>query len=165
MMELPAPEGEPYDFPEFPDGRQAVKAWVTATLGKGSPVKKWAKGKAPRAPDGAPWCPKASGEAVMRRYPFLREPALVSAHLALYGQPNRLLAHMPTGVEASIITAVMQALRSQGVLALPMHDGLIVPASAAYIAHNLLTEVGEQIGKVKLRLTVDQTPLAVEASA
>jgi len=34
-------------------------------------------------------------------------------------------------IEAAALTGAMSALRDVGVLALPMHDGLIVPATAA----------------------------------
>jgi hypothetical protein len=67
--------------------------------------------------------------------------------------------------EATIITTIMRALRQSGVLALPMHDGLIVPVSAAIVAQDLMRDAGERIAKVRLRLTVDRAAQRPEPAA
>jgi hypothetical protein len=73
LLGLPLPEGDPYEFPDVP--RSVAKAWITATLGKGSPVKRWADRAAKDNPELLDFDPKRVGEVVCERYPFLRRPA------------------------------------------------------------------------------------------
>lgn len=167
LLRLPLPYGDLYAaVSEFP--RDAVKTWITATLGKGSPVTKWARGT--RVPDAVrAYDPVAVGEAVMARYPFLRDPTVAVRHLAHLGPPKRILTHHLTGLEARIITTVMGFLRGPDhpdwpeprVLALPMHDGLIVPVSALEQTLDYLWRAGAAQAGVVFRLKVsvaDQEP-------
>jgi hypothetical protein len=96
---------------------------------------------------------------VLARYPFIanglhRIAGADFLHLNVH--PRHLAIHRLMNVEATVITEVMRALRQRGVLALPMHDGLIVPLSAAEQARDLLLDAGERIAKVTLRLTIDR---------
>lgn len=157
---LPLPPGDLYAaVTEFP--RDAVKSWVTGTLGKGSPVTRWTKGKrvsdAVRVHD-----PVAVGEAVMARYPFLRDPTEAVQHLSHLGRPKRILPHHLMGMEARIITTAMSGLLGADhpdwpeprVLALPMHDGLIVPLSAVRRTTDYIWRAGAVQARVPLRLKV-----------
>ena len=63
---------------------------------------------------------------------------------------------MLMGVESDVILDTLQALRAEGVLGLPMHDGIIVPASAEARACELLRQAGEAVAGVELRLKVDR---------
>ena len=67
-------------------------------------------------------------------------------------EPRRVLIHMLTGVESGI---TLEALRAEGVLGLPMHDGLIVPASAEALACDPLRAAGERVAGGGLRLKVN----------
>jgi hypothetical protein len=156
VIGIPAPESDPYLLPGV--DRDTTKLWVNATLGKGTPATRWPRGRKTKkaGPAAAPaMSASAVGALAVMRYPFLKEPWWAARHLAHLGEPKRLLHHMLTGIESKIVTDVMRNLRHNGVLSLPMHDGLIVPVSAANTAQELLTEAGERIGRVRLRLTVD----------
>ncbi|MBU8544787.1 MULTISPECIES: hypothetical protein [Roseomonadaceae] len=123
------PAADPYAVPGVP--RAAVKAWVVASLGKGSPVVRWSD----RAlSEGAEGDPKALGAALTARYPFLMDPAAVVPDDLAEGlgvSRKGILPHLLTGLEARAMTAAMRELREgHGVLALPVHDSLIVPATA-----------------------------------
>lgn len=139
---LPLDDG-PYDVPGIP--RERVKRWIVATLGKGSPVVRAPRGTARewrtyRAP--------AVAEAVMEKHPILKRPwrfvpkELVEAH----GDPRRVLPYWLTGIEATAMTTAMRTLRErEGVLSLPVHDSLIVPASRAAVAAAVIVESFETV--------------------
>lgn len=136
-------EDDPYDVPGIP--RERVKRWIVATLGKGSPVVRAPRGTASewrtyRAPDVA--------EAVVAKHPILKRPwrfvpkELVEAH----GDPRRVLPYWLTGIEATAMTEAMRTLRErEGVLSLPVHDSLIVPASRAEVAVAVIVESFERV--------------------
>ncbi len=69
--------------------------------------------------------------------------------------PKRVLIHMLIGVESDIILDTMVAQRAEGVLGMPMHDGLIVPESTEERACELLRAGGERVAGAGLRLKVD----------
>lgn len=157
LLRLPLPEGDLYAVPGFP--RQVVKIWINATLGKGSPVRKWPKERLKIMPALAEVDPRAVMAAVLGRYPWLAEPwrlALEFAHLA---RPQRVLPHMLMGIEAEIMLAVVQDLRRQSILGLPIHDGIIVPASAEAAACKLIQDIGMREVGVTFRLDVRRPPL------
>ena len=58
--------------------------------------------------------------------------------LAHLGPPRRLLTHRLMGLEAAAMTAALESLRAAGVLGLPVHDSLIVPAGAEGLARRAL---------------------------
>ncbi|MDO9713452.1 hypothetical protein [Paracraurococcus lichenis] len=158
LLRLPLPEGDLYAVAGVP--RRIVKAWITATLGKGSPVTKWSSETLQRCPEVADYCAKVVKAAAIARYPFLATVAEVAAEFSHIALANRVLPHLLMGIEAEVIMEVVQALRFKTVLALPMHDGLIVPASIEVEARRLLIEAGERIAGVTLRLDVDRMPPA-----
>jgi hypothetical protein len=153
VLGLPLPADDLYSIPRVP--RDGVKAWINATLGKGSPVVRWSKQTLADHPAVADHDARAVGALVMARYPFLANPWVVVERRVIHGEPRRILHHMLTGIEAAVLTMTIAGLRERGILGLPMHDGLIVPASAEEIACRLLREAGEQIAGVTLRLDVD----------
>jgi hypothetical protein len=63
-------------------------------------------------------------------------------------------------VESQVIVGVMAALRAKLILALPMHDGLIVPASAEALTCDLIRTAAMRIAGVDLRLKVDRADVA-----
>jgi hypothetical protein len=153
VLGLPAPTDDPYFIAKVP--RDVVKAWVNATLGKGSPVVRWSKDTIEDLPAVVEHDPGALRKLVMARYPFLAEPWRAALCKGSVGEPKRILHHMLTGIEAAILTATMAGLRDQGILGLPMHDGLIVPASAELLTCDLIRAAGMRIASVALRLKVD----------
>jgi hypothetical protein len=66
LLGLPLPDGDLYEFPDVP--RAVVKAWITATLGKGSPVRRWAPRAVGDDPDLLNYDPKLIGQAICGRY-------------------------------------------------------------------------------------------------
>ena len=70
------------------------------------------------------------------------------------GAPARLLTHRLMAIEAQALTGAMEYLRgSRGVLALPMHDGLIVPVSGAGYVGGGLDGAFPWAAKVRVRWT------------
>lgn len=134
LLGVPMPDhADPYGFGGLP--RDAVKAWITATLGKGSPVRRWS---AAADADVKAVPVEVVSAAVLARYPALADPARVARDLANLGPPRKLLTHRLMGVEARAVTTAMERLWAADVLPLPIHDGLIVPADHANIATNAL---------------------------
>lgn len=144
LLGLPLPEGDLYSVPGVP--RAVAKRWIVATLGKGSAVGRrgWPKGAIESDPELAAFDPSEVGVAIMERYPFLAAPAeaVVDAaglhDLAHLGTPGKLLPHRLMGIEAAGVSAAMTELRRAGLLALPVHDSLIVPTEAAGLAEGAL---------------------------
>ena len=60
------------------------------------------------------------------------------------------------GLESDIVLQTIEALRAEAVLALPTHDGLVVPASTADRTCALFGRAGREVGGVALRLKVDR---------
>ncbi len=155
LLGLPAPEGDLYEIDGLP--RDVVKAWVNATIGKGSPVlRRWAKETKASYPVCEQFSAAEVGERVMARYPFLRTPCVVLPPQTDGADPKLVLHHRMTNLEAIILSEVMRQLRQREALTLPMHDGLVVPEAAVPLAMEALWAVGAEIGKVRLRLKVSR---------
>ena len=114
--------------------RSFAKQWVLGTLGKGTPVDvRWAP-KVKNNPALKSRKPREVGEIIMSRYQFLANPAeavddaLGLSKLAKFAPPAKLLTHRLMNLEAGCLTVAMSVLRLRGVLALPVHDSLIVQA-------------------------------------
>jgi hypothetical protein len=160
LLGLPLPEGDPYGFPDYDVPRSVAKAWITATLGKGSPVKRWAARAATDNPGLLDFDSKRVGEVVCERYPFLRRPAQAVADaaglsgLSRIGRTTTLLTHRPMATDAAAQTEAMSVLRSRGILALPMHDGLMVSVSDKGHVGAALDSAYSYFAKVRIRWTV-----------
>lgn len=160
LLGLPLPDGDLYDIAGLP--RAVVKAWVTATLGKGTAVRRWAKGAADARPELAGADAGAVAAAIIARYPFLERPgAAVTGpagldDMAAHGTPARLLTHRLMALEAAGITSAMQFLHvARGVLALPVHDSLIVPVHAVAITQEALGHAFHAHARVLVRTKVE----------
>lgn len=159
LLGLPLPEGDLYAIPGVP--REVAKQWVTATLGKGSPVaQRWPAKAAARQPDLRAYPASEVGAAVITRYPFMAAPAkgvAVAAGLldmADLGLPGRLLPHRLMGIEAAAMSEAMASLRGRGVPALPVHDSLIVLAGDVSSAVEALQGAFEALAGVRVRVTL-----------
>jgi hypothetical protein len=131
------PPDDPYAVAGLP--REVVKAWITTTVGKGKATTRWGRevdpvGKAHSAAE--------VGTAVLARYPFLTDMAwcLPDDLMAFAPRPGAVVPHFLMGLEATALTVAMQTLRDQKVLALPMHDGLIVPRACQEDARSALQD-------------------------
>ena len=79
------------------------------------------------------------------------------------GPPASLLTHRLMAIEAAALTGAMSVLRSRGILALPMHDGLLVPASGTGHVGSALVSSYSCFAKV--RVTWKVTPARGTARA
>ena len=86
----------------------------------------------------------------------MTEPAGLD-RLAHIGSPARLLTHRLMNIEAQALTGAMDNLRvAHDVLALPMHDGLLVPRSAASHARaSLIAAFSYFANGVRIRCKMD----------
>jgi hypothetical protein len=107
---------------------------------------------------------------MIARYPFLRDPARVVAEsakltsLASVGRLPKLLTHRLMHIEAEALTRAMETMRARGILALPLHDSLIVPRSGApYVADALVSAFREFARvQVRVKLVGDQNGMLLE---
>jgi hypothetical protein len=171
LLGLELPHGDPYEVPGLP--RDVVKAWIVATLGLGKPAVSWRR-KRPTAasPPGTAhpgaYHTEAVKDAVCARYPFLRAPAKAVADcagltkLSRFGKPEALLSLRLQAIEARALTTAMVLLQnwhegpSGPVLALPLHDSLIVPRSAVAEADTLIQSAFAYWAGVRVRTTVQE---------
>jgi hypothetical protein len=131
-------------------------------------VTKWSR-KDPKAfIRNSAYDPKAVGAAVCRQYPFLRAPARTLAgpagldRMARIAKPETLLPHRLMNIEAEAMTLALRALRNDWrILALPLHDGLLVQRAVASVAEDTLRWAFQDVAGVRVRVTVDP-PLAEE---
>jgi len=138
--------------------REVAKAWINATIGKGSPVRRWSKKALEESSTLASFPAREVGQAVLRRYPFLADPAAALKESVSNTDRRRLLPLRLMFIESAILSETMQRLASRNILSLPMHDGLIVPKSAEHEAKAMLLDAGQAIGGVVFRLKVSPAP-------
>jgi hypothetical protein len=70
----------------------------------------------------------------------------------------RFFTHRLMAIEAAALTGAMMVLRSRGILALPMHDGLLVPVSGAGYVGGALDSAYSYFAKVRIRWKVTPAP-------
>jgi hypothetical protein len=150
LMSLPLPESDPYAIPG--PNRKVVKVWINATLGKGSPVRKWPKKRLAKMPELAALDPLKVMAAVLKQYPWLAEPWRLASEFEAVANPKRVLPHMLMGIESDIMLAVVQALNAQGILGMPIHDGILVPAPAADLACDLILSISRRESGIELKV-------------
>ena len=136
---------DPYLIGELP--RVVVKAWVTATIGNGKPLGKWSNQAKARALeygiDLKQFKVREVGKLILDRHPILsqlHELGINSLDLA--------------AKEAEAITKAMFRLTEEGILALPVHDSLIVPKSAIGKTKLVLGESFTEVVQVSPMLEV-----------
>ncbi len=167
LLGLTLPEGDLYEFAGVP--RPVIKAWMTATLGKGSPVRRWPKRTVADVPQVSSISAIEVCQMICARYPFMSDPARAVAtaarlwELADIGKLASLLTHRLMAIEAEALTGAMRALRAGvchggvPVLALPLHDSLIVPRSCAGAAEAVLVFAFSAHAN-RVRIRCDVTP-------
>ena len=142
------PDRDPYHLRDYK--REVVKAWVTASLGKGQALsgRSWPAQAvenaltSKRSPMDLRECslPPLSA-AVLRRHPVMADlPGCFGYLAARYGvaKPQDVFGLFLMGVEARVMTAAMLDLKGRGVLALPVHDSLIVAREGVEAAKDAL---------------------------
>jgi len=113
--------------------RDTGKTWLKQYLGSGgvTPVR-WARDEDPTQFDGLK--PTHARTALLEAYPFLDDPS------ALLGVPTRpeLTWHAFAAIEARAVLGAVFRLQAEGILALPLHDGIIVQQRHAERAREAL---------------------------
>jgi hypothetical protein len=144
-------------------GRQIVKTWITASLGKGQALTggRWPKRVVQRAVkegiDLSTCKLSAVSRAILRRHPILADLPGRCASLAFQfrvARPQDVFALFLMGLEARAMTVAMMDLKERGVLALPVHDSLIVPQGAVEMAKAALTTAFQRQLDITPRLKV-----------
>jgi len=154
LLCLPLPVGDLYVVhPDIP--RAIAKAWLTTNLGKGKAGARWSSSveKELRTVKA-----KVVRDAMVAAYPFLEDLLqVVPADLREQeGDDTDLVPLYLQAIEAAALTDAIAYVRSKGVLALPTHDGLIVPKSAAQWAVEGLTKGYETWAKITPRTDVEE---------
>ena len=140
------PELDPYDV--FGTPRAVVKVWTTASLGQGAALsgqvwprqaKQHVLEKGGLALQDYPL--SSVSQAVLKRHPVLTDlPTQFESLGRRYGvDAARVLSLFLMRLEARVLTTAMLRLKTQGVLALPIHDSLVVPQSAVQATKQALT--------------------------
>ena len=113
-------------------------------MGKGTPVRKWPKDRLAKLPELAAIDPLKVIAAVLRQYPWLSEPWRLATEFSAVADPKRVLPHMLMVLESDIMLAVVQGLNKGGILGLPIHDGILVPASSAALTCDLIRDISRR---------------------
>jgi hypothetical protein len=114
-----APEGDLYCVPGLGRWRSGVKDVINAALFSAKPLERRPMHTSKKLPEGA-------FHNIMR--------AIEEAHAPVAGQFGRGIGHHAQFLESQIMVRTLLDLKEQGVVALPIHDAIIVPRSRAGIA-------------------------------
>ncbi len=150
------PEGDLYAIPELAGYRSGVKMAMNTLLFDGGPRRSWPKELGvgvgtdadaaadpvsaarydARLPQG--WTVKRTKEAILRVHPHLKNAW------------GRRLGYALMFRESEILMAVLQHLAATGIPALGLHDGLIVPASRATTAREVMERKAMELAGVSI---------------
>lgn len=130
LVGVSPPEGDLYAIPGLEGHRAGVKAGLSALLSSASQLRRLPPEVKEKLPDD--WTAKRFRDAVAAEH---------GALVPLFGKDFALdLMHF----ESCIIVEVLRTLISQGIVALPMHDGMMVPTSAVYVAETAMLQIAER---------------------
>ena len=141
---LPLPSGDPYALGGLP--RAVMKHLVVVTAGKGALPSRW---PSDTPPDITETPIEDAAAALVAAYPFMDEPWRL---VPFDGDPKRgrrLFVHRLMEIEARAITFAMVLLRHEGILALPVHDELIVRADATEAGRAMLARGYRTAAKIE----------------
>jgi len=131
---LAMPNSDPYEIDSLP--RAAAKVAVSALLSRSGPMRRMPTEL--RQLVGPNWTPDGITRAVVERHPGI-------AHLFGTGIGLRLMK-----TESDILVETLVGLFSKGVPALPMHDGLMCPASQEEAARREMARASLSVAGVAL---------------
>ncbi|MCG7363533.1 hypothetical protein MHZ93_19935 [Roseomonas sp. ACRSG] len=139
LMGAALPKSDLYEGLGYP--RVVIKRWILEVFGKGRIPTRWSDAFAMNVLAQKHPIEQVT-RAVIRRFRVLEHPRQVVPkelldRFAPYAA--RLVTHYLTAQEAEAMTQAMRLLRAQSILALPVHDSLIVPASAEVAAREAIT--------------------------
>ncbi|MEN5081817.1 hypothetical protein ABE438_04975 [Bosea sp. TWI1241] len=144
------PAGDLYVVPGLEKNREAVKVLTSTLFFDQRQRSSWPKDEGLVVPSGWP-LPKARA-AIFCRHPVLRSSF------------GRGLGHELMRLESDIMLAVLDQLREKGVVALNLHDGLIVAAGDAMAAQTMMLEIGQQRTGAHLPVVIKHSSGAASVS-
>jgi hypothetical protein len=145
------PAGDLYDCPGV--AREVAKEWCVQNLGAGRHLRSWGRN--------TPAAIKLVSFSTVRAAMIAKYPALTNPQAAV---PRAILADLPEDKrgwgagqylvwrESEIIWAALMNLKARGVVALPVHDSIIVPKSAEAMTREALTAASTAALGFPLRL-------------
>jgi len=134
-----APPGDLYALPGFEDYREGVKQVFSAMLSRRGPLK--------RIPKDCSELPSGCTGKIIRAAILDRHPGLQQVFETGVGYELMFL-------ESQILIAILRRLIDLGIVALPLHDGLMVAESKADRAAQVMGDVAKEL--TGHRLAVDQ---------
>ena len=141
------PEGDPYEHADIP--RDIIKPYTSALLSEGKLLAKMPQEiKAKYETDTGEPFPKGITGKVLSTEILKMHPILVNLQDANVNWGT--LQYL----ESEAMLQTLEALALEGVVALPMHDGLIVAMSHRALAEKILSERFEEVCGIKPTLTV-----------
>jgi hypothetical protein len=141
------PPGDPYDVGGI--SRHVIKHLAVVTAGKGVLPKRWPQDTAPEV---AQVPIEEAGAALVAAYPFMREPWTLLSTEGEAKVAKRLFVHRLMAIEASALSYAMLQLVEKGILALPVHDELIVRSDAAALGREALAKAFRTVAKIDPRI-------------
>jgi hypothetical protein len=141
---------DPYALPGLgPEHRGAVKSWFLGTFGNNKPIRKWPEGIVERSPELREHRVRTITDAVFTKYPVLKS----------WGEPlnGRIYSWADLmWLESAVMFWTMFDLISRHQTpSLTVHDSLIVPASKAEIAGDILKRRFQDRQNVVPRLKIN----------
>ena len=156
------PGDDLYTIPGLP--REVAKVWTTQALGKGKLPSRWSAKTDKTIVAGHPMREVVSKMIVVHTILHRLEAIGGLARQSVVTNAQ-MVPHVLQGAEARLLTDAMAALRQlpKPVLALPMHDGLVVPEAAVGATVGALRDAWAKIAQTTpLVLTVSRRSTAKE---
>jgi hypothetical protein len=129
-------EVDPYTIEGFEQYRTPLKKLVNAMLFTLKTMKNWPRELGPS--DFGDATLKKMREAIHHHLPFMKDAE------------GRALGYDLMNMESEILMAALEAMMAAGIVALPMHDGVMVAASRADEAKAMMEQASEKIVGLKL---------------
>lgn len=132
------PEFDPYTVPGLEQHRAATKIFFNAMLNKAERPTRMPLGFRKEFPE---FPRSVTSEDLLAYFEDVHKPILKH----LYPGPGRdPIGFRLAFMESSIMTVILLELKDRGVVALNMHDGVMVPESQADLAADVMTEVFQE---------------------
>lgn len=145
------PAEDLYAVPGLEGHREAVKVLTSTLFFDQRPRRSW---------------PQDEGLAVPVGWPLARaRAAILDRHPALHPCFGRGFGHELMRWESDIMLAILDRLRRQGIVALNLHDGLIVAMADASAVRAVMMEVGHQQTGALLPVTIKANSGATASAA
>lgn len=136
---------DPFAIPGFEDHRKLIKTAAYAILNASRRLKNYPTGLNELAPTGMPWHDVEA--AVLANLPIISSHAYSGIGLTLQRR------------ESDILVRVLAELILADIGFLPMHDGIMVPASHAALTHSIMLRVYREATGHSINITNKSAPV------